>query len=91
MKMNRAMFNALKPGGRLVIMDHSGRPGTGTTETKSLHRIDEQALRREVEAAGFVLEADSAAWRNPADPRDVHYNQAKPQSDKFALRFVRPR
>jgi predicted methyltransferase len=91
MKMNRAMFNALKPGGRLVMMDHSGRPGTGIAETNTLHRIEEPVLRREIEAAGFVFEADSAAWRNAADPRDTHWNQAKPSSDKFALRFVRPR
>ncbi len=91
MKMNRAMFDALKPGGRLVIMDHSGRPGTGLTETQTLHRIDEAALRREVEAAGFLFEADGAAWRNPADTRASHYREAKPSSDKFALRFARPR
>jgi predicted methyltransferase len=91
MKMNRAMFDALKPGGRLVIMDHSGRPGTGLTETQTLHRIDEAALRREIEAAGFVFEADGAAWRNPADARASHYREAKPSSDKFALRFARPR
>lgn len=91
MKMNRAMFNALKPGGRLVIMDHSGRPGSGLSETNTFHRIEEAVLRREVEAAGFVFEADSAAWRNPADGRATHYNEAKPSSDKFALRFVRPR
>lgn len=91
MKMNRAMLVALKPGGMLVVMDHSGRPGTGTTETRSLHRIEEGAMRREIEAAGFVFEADSAAWRNPDDPRDMHYNKAVPSSDKFALRFVRPR
>ena len=90
-KMNRAMFDALKPGGRLVVLDHSGRAGSGLAETRTLHRIEEAALRREVEAAGFVFEADSAAWRNPADPRDIHYNQAKPSSDKFALRFARPR
>ena len=91
MKMNRAMFTALKPGGRLVIMDHSGRPGSGLTETNTFHRIEEAALRREIEAAGFVFDADSAAWRNPADARSMHYNEAKPSSDKFALRFMRPR
>ena len=91
MRMNRAMLDALKPGGRLVVMDHSGRPGTGLTETNTLHRIEEVTMRRELEAAGFVFEADSRAWRNPADARDLHYSKATPYSDKFALRFVRPR
>jgi predicted methyltransferase len=91
MRMNRAMFAALKPGGRLVIMDHSGRPGTGLSETNTLHRIEEKALRAEVEAAGFVLEAQSDAWRNPADARDKHSGDAAATGDRFALRFVRPR
>jgi len=90
MKMNRAMLAALKPGGRLVVMDHSGRPGTGIAETRRFHRIEEATMRAEIEAAGFVFEADSQAWRNPNDPRDMHYNKAVPSSDKFALRFVRP-
>ena len=91
MKMNRAMFAALKPGGRLLIMDHSGRPGTGLTETNTLHRIEEKALRAEVEAAGFVLEAQSGAWRNQADARDKHSGEASATGDRFALLFARPR
>jgi predicted methyltransferase len=91
LKMNRAMFAALKPGGRLVVMDHSAREGAGLSGTSTFHRIEESTLRGEVEAAGFVFEADSQAWRNPTDTRDMHYNKATPFSDKFALRFVRPR
>lgn len=37
-KMNQRLFNALKPGGHLVVVDHSARPGSGTADTKSLHR-----------------------------------------------------
>jgi predicted methyltransferase len=51
-EMNRKLYAALKPGGMLVIADHSAKPGAGTSIGKSLHRIDESALRREVEAAG---------------------------------------
>ncbi|MCE2946377.1 MAG: class I SAM-dependent methyltransferase [bacterium] len=91
MKMNRALLAALRPGGRLVVMDHSARDGAGLSATETFHRIEEAVMRKEIEAAGFVFEADSAAWRNKADPRDTHWNQAKPSSDKFALRFVRPR
>src|SRR5262249_2185796 len=53
--MNRKLYAALKPGGFLIIADHSARPGDGTSVGKSLHRIEEAALRREVEAAGFKL------------------------------------
>jgi predicted methyltransferase len=52
-EMNRKLYAALKPGGMLVIADHSAKPGDGTSVGKSLHRIEESALRREVEAAGF--------------------------------------
>ncbi|HEY3585379.1 MAG TPA: hypothetical protein VGL90_13505, partial [Casimicrobiaceae bacterium] len=57
-KMNAAIFAALKRGGHYVIVDHSGRPGTGISEGKTLHRIEEAVVRREVEQAGFVLEAE---------------------------------
>ena len=57
-EMNRKLYAALKPGGILVIADHSAKPGAGTSVGKSLHRIEESALRREVEAAGFKLVAE---------------------------------
>ena len=49
------MFAALKPGGYLVIADHSARPGDGANVGKTLHRIEESTLRQEIEAAGFKL------------------------------------
>src|SRR3954466_4057670 len=67
--MNRAVFRALKPGGLYVIADHSGRPGTGISESGTLHRIEEAFLRREVEAAGFKLAGEGNFLRNPNHPR----------------------
>jgi predicted methyltransferase len=80
----------LKPGGRLVVVDHSGRPGTGITEGKTLHRIDEAVVIAEARQAGFVLEAEGGFLRNPADPRDQTSSDSKIPTDKFALRFVKP-
>jgi len=57
---------------------------------KSLHRIEETALRREVEAAGFRLEAESDFLRNPADPRDKPFRDMTMPTDRFALKFVKP-
>ena len=54
-QMNRKLFAALKPGGLLIIADHSALPGQGISVGKTLHRIEEAALRQEVEAAGFKL------------------------------------
>ena len=70
-KMDKAFFAALKPGGYLVIADHSARPGDGTTVGKTFHRIEEATLRQEVEAAGFKLVAEGNFLRNPDDPRDA--------------------
>jgi predicted methyltransferase len=89
-KMNERLFAALKPGGRLVVIDHSGRSGTGISEGKTLHRIDEAVVRGELRQAGFVLDTEGDFLRNPADPRDTSSNQPKIPTDKFALRFIRP-
>jgi predicted methyltransferase len=89
-KMNARLFAALKPGGHFVVIDHSGRKGTGISEGKTLHRIDESVVVDEVKQAGFVLEAESNFLRNPADARDDSSGQPKVPTDKFALRFVKP-
>ena len=90
-KMNKRLFDALKPGGRLVIVDHAARTGTGISDGKTLHRIDESVVRSEVQAAGFVLDAEGSFLRNPADPRTETSSDSKIPTDKFALRFVKPR
>ncbi len=89
-KMNKAMFDALKPGGFLVIADHSARPGEGTSVGKTTHRIEESALVAEVTAAGFKQVASADFLRNPADPRDVSVNRSGIRNDEFVLKFQKP-
>ena len=89
-RMNLALFRALKPGGAYVIADHAGRPGTGISESGSLHRIEEAFLRQEVEAAGFRLAAEANFLRNPADPRDRNTPEPAQPKDEFVLKFVKP-
>lgn len=94
--MNRAIFAALKPGGAYVVVDHSGRAGSGTTETDTLHRIEEKVVRDEILAAGFVLEREGAFLKNPGDTRDWNASpraaaDKRGTSDRFALRFTKPR
>jgi len=88
--MNRAVFRALKPGGLYVIADHAGRPGTGISESGTLHRIEEAFLRQEVEAAGFKLVEEGTFLRNPNDPRDKNTPDPPQPKDEFVLKFVRP-
>ncbi len=89
-RMNRAVFAALKLGGLYVIADHSGRPGTGISESGTLHRIEEAFLRQEVESAGFRLVASGNFLRNPNDPRDRNTPDPPQPKDEFVLKFVRP-
>lgn len=88
--MNRAVFKALKPGGFFIIGDHAGRPGTGISESGTLHRIEEAFLRKEVEAAGFKLAAEGDFLRNPNDPRDKNTPDPPMPKDEFFLKFVKP-
>lgn len=87
---NRAVFAALKPGGVYVIADHAGRPGTGISESTTLHRIEESFLRSEVEAAGFRLAGSGEFLRNPADPRDKETPDPPMPKDEFVLKFLKP-
>ncbi|RJS27283.1 SAM-dependent methyltransferase [Corallococcus sp. H22C18031201] len=94
-KMNAAIFDSLKPGGVYVVIDSSAKAGTGVADVQSLHRIDEQAVRAEVLAAGFQLAGESAAWRNPEDTRDWSASPGaagarRGTGDRFALKFVKP-
>jgi predicted methyltransferase len=89
-KTNAAVFKALKPGGIYVIADHSGRPGTGVSESGTLHRVEEALVKKEVEAAGFRLTAQGNFMRNPADPRDRNTPEPPMPKDEFVLKFVKP-
>lgn len=84
------IYAALKPGGHFVVVDHSAKAGTGLAANRTLHRIDEDVVRREVTQAGFKLEAEGDFLRNPADTREDSSNSPQVPTDKFALRFVRP-
>jgi len=89
-RMNRAVFAALKPGGTYVIADHAGRPGTGISESGTLHRVEEAFVRSEVERAGFRFVAAADFLRNPADPRDRETPEPAQPKDEFVLKFVKP-
>jgi predicted methyltransferase len=89
-QMNRSIFRALRPGGIYVVADHSGRPGTGISESGTLHRIEEAFLRSEVEAAGFKLAAEGTFLRNPDDPRDKNTPEPPQPKDEFVLKFIKP-
>ena len=89
---NREVFAALKPGGLYVVLDHSALKDAPADVTETLHRIQVDRVKREVEAVGFVLEGESPLLANPADPRTAGVFDASiaGRTDQFLLKFRRP-
>ena len=89
--INASAFAALKPGGIYFVEDHSA-PGTGMSATSTLHRIDPEAVKEQVTAAGFLMEDSSDLLANPDDPKDVSVRDpaVAGKTEKFALRFRKP-
>jgi predicted methyltransferase len=88
--MDKKMFAALKPGGILVLADHSAATGADISVGKSLHRIDEAIVRKELEAAGFKFVAEGDFWRVPGDTRDFSSNRPPSPVDAFVLKYQKP-
>lgn len=67
--MNRKIFNALKPGGVYLIIDHKAEDGSGFRDTANTHRMGVELIVEELTAAGFELDVDSDLLANPDDDR----------------------
>ena len=89
-KMNKAMFDALKPGGHLIVADYAALPGAPITTGKTFHRLDEDIEKREIEAAGFKLVDEGMFLRSPADPRNMPIFHPTIPIDIFVLKFEKP-
>lgn len=93
--MNEAVFEALKPGGAYLVIDHAAAEGAGTDVARSLHRIEESVVREEVQAAGFELAGSADFLRNPEDAHDWNASPGaagdkRGTSDRFVLVFRKP-
>jgi len=79
----------VKPGGILLLVDHSAKPGTGSADAGTLHRIDEQYARRDFEKHGFQLLGTSDVLRRPDDPRDqiTYKGEMVGKTDRFVMVF----
>jgi predicted methyltransferase len=90
---NQLVFDALKPGGIYLILDHAAEPGSGTRDTATLHRIDAETVKKEVLAAGFVLVGGSDLLRQPGDAHAVKVfdPSVRGKTDQFILKFRKPK
>jgi predicted methyltransferase len=89
-KMNKALYEALRPGGELVVGDDSAKPGAGTSVVKTLHRSDEALVSSEIEAAGFKLIDHGDFLRVPGDARNAHSHSSAQPVDIYMLKFRKP-
>jgi predicted methyltransferase len=91
--LNKMVFDALKPGGVFLVIDHASAPGAGKTATRTLHRIDPEAVKKDLAAAGFVFESESKLLQNPKDPHSAAAHDAsfRGMTDQFMLKFRKPK
>jgi predicted methyltransferase len=89
---DKAVFNALKPGGLFVVIDHSAPDGSGLADTNTTHRIDAAVVKKDMAAAGFQFVGESNVLRNPADARDklVFDPSIRGKTDQFVYLFRKP-
>jgi predicted methyltransferase len=92
-KAMKAVYDALKPGGVLVVVDHAAAPGSTAADWDKVHRVDKQAVIAIVTGVGFKLDGESDLFANPADPRTANVFDAsiRGKTDQFALRFRKPK
>jgi predicted methyltransferase len=89
---NKLVFDDLKPGGIYLVLDHRAEPGSGGRDTKTLHRIDPETVKKEVLAAGFVFVGGSDLLRQPGDDHSVKVFDptVRGNTDQFILKFRKP-
>ena len=89
---NKMVFDDLKPGGIYLVLDHAAEAGSGGRDTKTLHRIDPETVKKEVLAAGFVFVGGSDLLRQPGDSHSVKvFDPAvRGKTDQFILKFRKP-
>lgn len=92
-KVDKAIFNSLKPGGVFVVVDHRAAKGAGVDISEKLHRMDEDVAKAEAKAAGFRLIAEGNALANPSDDDTKRVFEAgeHDHTDQFMLKFQKPR
>ena len=85
---NALVYASLKPGGVFGVVDHHAEEGAGMSVGKKLHRVEASLVRREIEAAGFVFEAESYVLTDASDPLDWNIFSKGPGGRDTTSRFV---
>ncbi len=90
---NKQVFEALKPGGVYLVLDHQANPGTTLEQIAVLHRIEKAQVIAEVTAAGFKLAGEGKFLNRPADDhtKPIFDKAIQGKTDQYALKFVKPK
>jgi len=91
--INKQVFAALKPGGYYVVLDYVAPAGAGLSDTNTLHRVDPESVKAEVEAAGFRFVGESDVLHNPDDPHTapIFAQPLRGKVDQFIFKFQKPK
>ncbi len=91
-KMLAEIYQSMKPGAILGVVDHVAEAGAPASTGETLHRIDAALMKKEIVAAGFVFDGESDVLRNPADDvtRHAFDPESRGKTDRVVYRFVRP-
>jgi predicted methyltransferase len=91
-RLNKAIFDALKPGGIYIVLDHAAAPGSGVSKTDDLHRIDPAVVKAEVTAAGFEYVGESDALHQAGDDHSLPAfdKSMRGKTDRFIYKFRKP-
>jgi predicted methyltransferase len=92
-EFDKAIFKALKPGGTFIVLDHAAEAGSGFRDTNTLHRIDPEAVKKEVVAAGFQFVGQDDILHRPGDAHTakVFDPEIRGKTDQFILKFRKPK
>ncbi len=91
--ITKRLYDALKPGGVFLVVDHAAVAGADFGVADTLHRIDPAKAKAEIESVGFKFEGESPMYANPADAKTVivFAPELRGKTDQFVYRFRKPK
>lgn len=92
-KWVKAVYNSLKRGGQVMVIDHIAERDTGPRESvEKWHRIDPWVIRKDFRKAGFSMMGYSNILRNNKDDLKVSVfdEKVRGKTDRVVMRFRKP-
>ncbi len=85
----KGIYDSLKPGGTLGVIDHIGEAGN---DNAKLHRVPPEAVKSALMKAGFKIEAESDLLHNPKDTHKLpsHDPSLRWHTDRLLIRARKP-